>query len=426
MIQQQQQPKPASIDWLTLVLYFVFVIGGLLCIYASVYKEDHPMIYDTSMNYGKQLIWIGLSLFIGVLILFVDEKFFYAFAYPIYGITLFLLVAVLLAGTTVKGSSSWIEIGGFRMQPAEFAKFGAALALAKYLSGFNIKFKERKTQIIAFAISFLPLFIILFQNETGSALVFGSFIFVLYREGLPGWILFLGFAVIVLSVLALLAPALYLSIAIAILAGLFTLVIRRNRQNILAVIGVAVVMMVYVNSVDYVFENVLQAHQKSRINVLLGKEVDLKGAGYNVMQSKIAIGSGGLLGKGFLEGTQNKFRFVPEQSTDFIFCTIGEEYGFIGSFIFIALYMLLLWRIVYLAERQRYKFNRIYGYSVASILFFHFLINIGMTLGLMPVIGIPLPFISYGGSSLLSFTILLFIFIRLDANKVNELRGAFD
>lgn len=426
MIQQQQQPKPASIDWLTLVLYFVFVIGGLLCIYASVYKEDHPMIYDTSMNYGKQLIWIGLSLFIGVLILFVDEKFFYAFAYPIYGITLFLLVAVLLAGTTVKGSSSWIEIGGFRMQPAEFAKFGAALALAKYLSGFNIKFKERKTQIIAFAISFLPLFIILFQNETGSALVFGSFIFVLYREGLPGWILFLGFAVIVLSVLALLVPALYLCIAIGVLAALFTLVIRRTRQNILIVVGVAAAMMVYVSSVDYVFENVLQAHQKSRINVLLGKEVDLKGAGYNVMQSKIAIGSGGLFGKGFLEGTQNKFRFVPEQSTDFIFCTIGEEYGFVGSLIFIVLYMLLLWRIVYLAERQRYKFNRIYGYSVASILFFHFLINIGMTLGLMPVIGIPLPFISYGGSSLLSFTILLFIFIRLDANKVNELRGAFD
>jgi rod shape determining protein RodA len=402
------------------------VLGGLLCIYASVYKEDHPMIYDTSMNYGKQLIWIGLSLFIGVLILFVDEKFFYAFAYPIYGITLFLLVAVLLAGTTVKGSSSWIEIGGFRMQPAEFAKFGAALALAKYLSGFNIKFKERKTQIIAFAISFLPLFIILFQNETGSALVFGSFIFVLYREGLPGWILFLGFAVIVLSILALLVPALYLCIAIAVLAALFTLVIRRNRQNILTVIGVAAIMMIYVNSVDYVFENVLQAHQKSRINVLLGKEVDLKGAGYNVMQSKIAIGSGGFFGKGFLEGTQNKFRFVPEQSTDFIFCTIGEEYGFAGSLLFIALYMLLLWRIVYLAERQRYKFNRIYGYSVASILFFHFLINIGMTLGLMPVIGIPLPFISYGGSSLLSFTILLFIFIRLDANKVNELRGAFD
>lgn len=426
MIQQQQQPKPASIDWLTLVLYFVFVLGGLLCIYASVYKEEHPLIFDTSMNYGKQVIWIGLSLFIGVLILFVDEKFFYAFAYPIYGITLFLLVAVLLAGTTVKGSSSWIEIGGFRMQPAEFAKFGAALALAKYLSGFNIKFTDRKTQLISGVISFLPMFIILFQNETGSALVFGSFIFVLYREGLPGWILSVGFMVIVLSVLALLVPPLYLIIAIGILTAGFTLMIRRTRQNLLIVAGVAVVMMAYVSSVDYVFENVLQAHQKSRINVLLGKEVDLKGAGYNVMQSKIAIGSGGFLGKGFLEGTQNKFRFVPEQSTDFIFCTIGEEYGFIGSLFFIIMYMLLLWRILFLAERQRYKFNRIYGYSVASILFFHFLINIGMTLGLMPVIGIPLPFISYGGSSLLSFTILLFIFIRLDANKVNELRGAFD
>jgi rod shape determining protein RodA len=426
MIQQQQQPKPASIDWLTLVLYFVFILGGLLCIYASVYKEDHPLIFDTSMNYGKQVIWIGLSLFIGILILFVDEKFFYAFAYPIYGLTLFLLVAVLLAGTTVKGSSSWIEIGGFRMQPAEFAKFGAALALAKYLSGFNIKFSDRKTQIIAGAISFLPLFIILFQNETGSALVFGSFIFVLYREGLPGWILFVGFAVIVLSVLALLVPPIYLIVAIVILAALFTLMIRRTRQNLLIVAGVVVLMIGYVSSVDYVFEHVLQAHQKSRINVLLGKEVDLKGAGYNVMQSKIAIGSGGFLGKGFLEGTQNKFRFVPEQSTDFIFCTIGEEYGFIGSLFFIMMYMLLLWRILFLAERQRYKFNRIYGYSVASILFFHFLINIGMTLGLMPVIGIPLPFISYGGSSLLSFTILLFIFIRLDANKINELKGAFD
>lgn len=423
---QQQQPKPASIDWLTLILYFVFVIGGLLCIYASVYKEEHPLIFDTSMNYGKQVIWIGLSVFIGVLILFVDEKFFYAFAYPIYGLTIFLLVAVLLAGTTVKGSSSWIEIGGFRMQPAEFAKFGAALALAKYLSGFNIKFSDKKTQLIAGVISFLPLFIILFQNETGSALVFGSFIFVLFREGLPGWILFVGFAVIVLSVLALLVPPLYLMIAIAVIAALFTLMIRRTRQNLLIVGGIVAVMMIYVSSVDYVFENVLQAHQKSRINVLLGKEVDLKGAGYNVMQSKIAIGSGGFWGKGFLEGTQNKFRFVPEQSTDFIFCTIGEEYGFIGSLVFIILYMLLLWRILFLAERQRYKFNRIYGYSVASILFFHFLINIGMTLGLMPVIGIPLPFISYGGSSLLSFTILLFIFIRLDANKVNELRGAFD
>ena len=426
MIAQQQQPKPSNIDWLLLVLYFVFITGGLLCIYASVYKEEFPQLFDTRMNYGKQVIWIGLSVFLGMLILFVDDKFFYAFAYPIYGISIFLLIAVLIFGTTVKGSSSWIEIGGFRMQPAEFAKFGAALALAKFLSGYNIKFKDKKTQFIAFAISFLPLFIILFQNETGSALVFGAFIFVLYREGLPGYFLLIGFIGIVISILALMVPVVYLIVAIAIMAAVFTLMIRRTKQSIFFVSLIAIAMMGYVSIVGYAFENVLQPHQKSRINVLLGKEVDLKGAGYNVMQSKIAIGSGGFWGKGFLEGTQNKFRFVPEQSTDFIFCTIGEEYGFLGSFIFIVLYMLLLWRILYLADRQRYKFNRIYGYSVAAILFFHFLINIGMTLGLMPVIGIPLPFISYGGSSLLSFTILLFIFIRLDANKANELRGAFD
>jgi rod shape determining protein RodA len=422
----QQQPKPSSIDWLTLVIYFVFVTAGLLCIYASVYKETHPDIFDTSQNYGRQLVWIGISVFIGLLILLVDEKFFYAFAYPIYGLTIIMLIAVLALGTTVKGSSSWIEIGGFRMQPAEFAKFGTALAIAKFLSGYNVKFTDKKIQYVSAFLILLPMAIILMQNETGSALVFASLIFVLYREGLPGYFLFIGFMVAVFGVLALLVPNIYLVIAIAILAGMFMIMIRRNRQNVLIVIGVGLLMMVFVSSVDYAFENILQPHQRSRINVLLGKEVDLKGAGYNVQQSKIAIGSGGLMGKGFLEGTQNKFRFVPEQSTDFIFCTIGEEYGFIGSVTFIILYMLLLWRILYLAERQRYKFNRIYGYAVAGILFFHFAINIGMTLGLLPVIGIPLPFFSYGGSALLSFTILLFIFIRLDSNRLNELRGAFE
>jgi len=423
---QQHQPKPSNIDWLTLIIYYVFVAWGLLCIYASVYKDTHPMIYDMSMNYGKQLMWIGISVFLGFLIILVDEKFFYAFAYPIFVITILLLIAVLLLGTTVKGSSSWIEIGGFRMQPAEFAKFGAALALSKYLSGFNTKWEDKKTKIISSIIILLPMIIILLQNETGGALVFASFVFVLYREGLPGYLLFIGLMVGVFAVLALLIPPLYLIIAIGVIAALFTLVIRRNRQNLLVVAGVALLFMGLVSSVDYVFENVMQPHQQQRINVLLGKEVDLKGAGYNVQQSKIAIGSGSLLGKGFLEGTQNKFRFVPEQSTDFIFCTIGEEYGFVGSTIFILLYLLLLWRILYLSEKQRNKFNRIYGYCVASILFFHFAINIGMTLGLVPVIGIPLPFFSYGGSALLSFTILLFIFIRLDSNKSNELRGAFE
>ncbi|MFN9519948.1 MAG: rod shape-determining protein RodA, partial [Bacteroidota bacterium] len=311
-------------------------------------------------------------------------------------------------------------------QPAEFAKFGTSLALARYLSGYDIKFQDRKTKIICAVLVLLPMLIILLQNETGTALVFGSFIFVFYREGMPGIILTLGFALALMSVLALVVPNLYLSIAIAVLASVFTLFIRRNKQNLLIVAAVAIGFIGLVSSVVYVFENVLQPHQKLRIIVLLGNEVDLMGAGYNVQQSKIAIGSGGFLGKGFLEGTQNKFRFVPEQSTDFIFCTIGEEYGFAGSFIFVVLYMLLLWRLLAMAERQRQKFNRVYGYCVASILFFHFLVNIGMTLGLIPVIGIPLPFFSYGGSALISFTILLFIFIRLDANRINELKGAFD
>lgn len=418
------QPKPSSIDWITLLLYFIFITIGLLSVYASVYVESKPMIWDTSMNYGKQLIWIFISVFVGLLILLIDEKFFYAFAYPIYGITIFLLVLVLAIGTTVKGSSSWIEIGGFRMQPAEFAKFGTALALAKYLSGYNKNFeKKRRDQYISAAIILAPMAIILLQNETGSTLVFFSFIFVLYREGLPGWILFAGLVLGVLAILALLVPAMYIMIGLAVIAVVFLLMVRRTKSLVLITMGMLLFAGVLVNSIDYVFQNVLQAHQRTRINVLLGKEVDIKGAGYNVQQSKIAIGSGGFWGKGFLQGTQNKFRFVPEQSTDFIFCTIGEEYGFVGSVIFIALYVYLLYRLLMMAERQRLKFNRIYGYSVVSILFFHFLINVGMTLGLMPVIGIPLPFFSYGGSALLSFTVLLFIFIRLDANRVNELKS---
>jgi rod shape determining protein RodA len=419
-----QQPKPSSIDWITLLLYFLFITIGLLSVYASVYKETNPHIWDTSQNYGKQLIWICISVFIGMLILLIDEKFFYAFAYPIYGITIFMLLLVLVAGTTVKGSSSWIEIGGFRMQPAEFAKFGTALAIAKYLSGYNKDFaKNRLDQYISIAIILAPMVIILLQNETGSTLVFFSFVFVLYREGLPGWILFAGFMLAVLGVLALLIKPLYIIIGLVVLAGIFLLLVRRTKALIFLTIGVVVVSSFLVGSIDYAFQNILQNHQRTRINVLLGKEVDIKGAGYNVQQSKIAIGSGGFWGKGFLQGTQNKFRFVPEQSTDFIFCTIGEEYGFLGSSIFVILYMVMLWRLLVMAERQRQKFNRIYGYSVVSILFFHFLINVGMTLGLMPVIGIPLPFFSYGGSALLSFTILLFIFIRLDANRVNELKN---
>ncbi|MEI7979468.1 MAG: rod shape-determining protein RodA [Bacteroidota bacterium] len=419
----QQQLKPARIDWLTIMLYIVFVIGGLLCIYASVYKETNPYIYDMNMNYGKQLLWIVISAFIAMLILLVDEKLFYAFAYGFYGLTIILLLATFVIGTEIKGSSSWIRIGGFQIQPAEFAKFGVALALAKYLSGYNIDFKNWKVKAISFLIILLPMAIILLQNETGSALVFASFAIVLYREGLPGWLLVIGVLLIVLTIVALLLKPLYIIISLVVIASAFLFLVRRTQLLIFLTFGIVLFSSAYVSSIDYIFENVMQAHQRTRINVLLGKEVDLKGAGYNVQQSLIAIGSGGAFGKGYLEGTQNKFRFVPEQSTDFIFCTIGEEFGFLGSFIFITLYVVLLWRLTIMAERQRSKFNRIYGYSLVGILFFHFLINIGMTLGLMPVIGIPLPFISYGGSALLSFTILLFIFIRLDANRVNELKN---
>ncbi|MFI5222427.1 MAG: rod shape-determining protein RodA, partial [Bacteroidia bacterium] len=389
MIQSQQHiPKPSRIDWLTLILYYFFVTAGLLCIYSSIYKEDHSFIYDTTQNYGKQLIWIGISSFIGLLILLVDEKFFYAFAYAIYGLAIASLILVIVAGTAVKGSNSWIEVAGFRFQPAEFAKFATALALAKYLGGYNVKFSTRNVQYICFGLILLPMAIILLQNETGTALVFGSFIFVFYREGLPGYFLFIGFMIVVMGILALLVPIIYVIAAIIILAMLLFLFIKRNLQNILVITGIVIFFAIYIGSVNYMFGHVLQAHQRTRINVLLGKEVDLKGAGYNVQQSKIAIGSGGLLGKGFLQGTQNKFRFVPEQSTDFIYCTIGEEFGFAGSVGFIVLYLLLLWRVLALAERQRSKFNRIYGYCVAAILFFHFFINIGMTLGLLPVIGI--------------------------------------
>ena len=412
----QQQLKPARIDWLTIMLYIVFVIGGLLCIYASVYKETNPYIYDMNMNYGKQLLWIVISAFIAMLILLVDEKLFYAFAYGFYGLTIILLLATFVIGTEIKGSSSWIRIGGFQIQPAEFAKFGVALALAKYLSGYNIDFKNWKVKAISFLIILLPMAIILLQNETGSALVFASFAIVLYREGLPGWLLVIGVLLIVLTIVALLLKPLYIIISLVVIASAFLFLVRRTQLLIFLTFGIVLFSSAYVSSIDYIFENVMQAHQRTRINVLLGKEVDLKGAGYNVQQSLIAIGSGGAFGKGYLEGTQNKFRFVPEQSTDFIFCTIGEEFGFLGSFIFITLYVVLLWRLTIMAERQRSKFNRIYGYSLVGILFFHFLINIGMTLGLMPVIGIPLPFISYGGSALLSFTILLFIFLPYLSN----------
>lgn len=411
-----------NIDWLLVLLYLVLVTMGWFNIYAAVYNEEHQSIFDTSQSYGMQLVWIGASLFLAFVILVIDGEFFPRFAYMIYGAFMLLLVAVIFAGVEVKGSKSWIALGGFRIQPAEFAKFATNLALAKYLSNVNVKIEKTSTRLIATAIFAIPALIIILQSETGSALVYAAFIFVLFREGLPGGYLLLGALMIALFIAALLVDDLLLSGILVGTAALSFLFIRFRLKNILVVSGLLVLSLGAIQTVDYAFNNILEPHQKKRINVLLGKEVDPKGAGYNVNQSMIAIGSGGLLGKGFLNGTQTKNNFVPEQSTDFIFCTVGEEWGFAGSAVVLGLFTLLLLRLIYLAERQRSAFSRIYGYGLASILFVHLAINIGMTIGLAPVVGIPLPFFSYGGSSLWSFTILTFIFIRLDAYRFQILR----
>lgn len=404
-----------------ILLYLLLVLIGWVNIYAAVYNEDHQSIFDFSQSYGKQMLWIGTSILLALIILLVDSKFFSSFSYVIYGILILMLIAVLLVGKEIAGSKSWFGFGDFGIQPSEFAKFATNLAIARYLSVLNIDMKNIKTKIFTIALLALPAGLIFLQNDTGSAIVYSAFIFVMYREGLSGNILIIGVIAVILFVLALLINTLIIISFLAGIAIIIFLLIKKNQKNILKLIGLLVITSAFVLSIDYVFEHVLEDHQKIRIDVLLGKNPDLKGAGYNVNQSKIAIGSGGFSGKGFLQGTQTKFNFVPEQSTDFIFCTIGEEWGFLGSSLVVILFVGLLIRIIYIAERQRSQFSRIYGYGVASILFFHFSINIGMTLGLVPVIGIPLPFFSYGGSSLWAFTILLFIFIKQDSYRLELL-----
>lgn len=402
-------------------MYAMLVFMGWLNIYAAVYDENHKSIFDFSQSYGKQLIWIATSALLALLIMAIDPKFFSQFAFGIYGFFLLLLIVVLITGKTTAGSKSWFEIGGFGLQPSEFAKFACNLALAKFLSSTDIHIKEMKTKVYATLILIVPALLILLQNDTGSAIVYGVFILVLYREGLSGNILVFGLIIAVLFVLALIVNQFILSGIVLVLALTFIYYIRKNRRGIITVVSFLILTISFIFIVDYVFNKVLQDHQRQRIEVLLGKDIDLKGIGYNVNQSKIAIGSGGFIGKGFLNGTQTKFNFVPEQSTDFIFCTVGEEWGFIGSLVVVSLLIGLLIRIVIAAERQRSPFSRIYGYGVASILFMHIFVNIGMALGLLPVIGIPLPFFSYGGSSLWSFTILLFIFIKQDSYRLNLL-----
>ncbi|MFD1629477.1 rod shape-determining protein RodA [Pseudopedobacter beijingensis] len=406
------------VDGFTILLFLCLVTIGWFNIYASVYSDDTTTIFDLNTNFGKQLIFIIISCLVGMTILLLDSKFFITFSPVFYGITILLLVLVLVVGRNVAGNQAWIPIGSFRLQPSEFAKWSSSLLLARYISSGNYKLTDLKVILICLAILGLPMFLIMLQPDTGSAMVFGSLILVLYREGLSPLYLIAGLLMILLFITTLLYGKLYVILALILLTALLIYNFQRNRK-LLTSIGVGFVLSIaFIFSTDFVYQNVLRPHQKGRIDILLGITKDLKGAGYNVNQSKIAIGSGGLKGKGYLQGTQTKFNFVPEQSTDFIFCTVGEEWGFAGSFVVVTLYSILLLRIIHLAERQRSAFSRIYGYCVACIIFCHFFINIAMTIGLMPVIGIPLPFLSYGGSSLLSFTILLFILLKLDSNRM--------
>lgn len=407
----------ANIDWIIVALYLIMILLGWLNIYAAVYNEDHQSIFDISQKYGKQLIWISTAFALAFIIMIIDASFYVAFSYPIYALCLIFLVLVLFLGTEVSGSKSWFRIGEIGVQPAEFAKFGTCLALSKYLSRLDLKLTKFTTKLYATLIIAIPAILIVLEEETGVALVFSAFVLMLYREGLSGNFLLIGILSATLFIMSLVIDKILLIEVLGGIAIIVFFMLKKSKKNFFLLLLTYTVAAGTVYGTDYAFSK-LEPHQKKRINVFLGKEEDKKGAEYNVNQAKIAIGSGGFWGKGYLEGTQTKYDFVPEQETDFIFCTIGEEWGFVGSIFVICLFLGLIVRIIYLAERQRSSFGRIYGYGLASIIFFHFVVNIGMNIGLAPVIGIPLPFFSYGGSSLWSFTILLFIFLKLDANRL--------
>ena len=407
-----------NVDKVTLAIFAALCIIGWLNIYAAVYDPEKGNLFNLGTNYGKQFIFLITAGILGILILVMDVKFFSTFSPLFYGVSIFLLLVVLVVGRNVGGNQAWIPLGSFRLQPSEFAKFATCLVLAQFLSTTTIKNKTWQTTLQAGAIIGIPVALILAQPDVGSALTFASLIFVLYREGLSGYFLVFGLLGIVLFILTLLLSKIVLIVGLVVIAGFLLTQIRNKKQWMRPIILGTIGSILFIFSVDFTYKNILKPHHRNRIDVLLGKVEDLRGEGYNVNQSKIAIGSGRFWGKGFLQGTQTKYDFVPEQSTDFIFCTVGEEWGFVGSLVVVGLYLFLLLRIIFIAERQRSSFSRIYGYGVASILFCHFFLNLGMTMGLVPVIGIPLPFISYGGSSLWGFTLLLFILLRLDANRM--------
>lgn len=472
----------SRIDWLTVLLYIVIMVFGWLSICGASVDIENPDLFGFDTRSGKQLVWIFCALALGAALLTVTQKFFLSYSYVVYWSFIGLLIVTIFIATDTKGSGSWLHIGPVSIQPAEFAKFATALALARYIEKYDFNASLSKNLIPAIGIFILPMLLIIAQKETGSAIVYCAFFFVLYREGMTGYVLLIGFcavlffvfgvkywnvpfpnqpfnvgpwiilllihiltviltwiiskdnktaAVILLASVGLMLVGLSFSELIVpfditilqLISEIFIvvyLVIRSIKDMILRYVWVAVFSLGFVGylySVNYVFENILEPHQQTRINVVLGLEDDPYGAEYNVNQSMIAIGSGGFTGKGFMKGTQTKLKYVPEQDTDFIFCTVGEEQGFVGSTLVLLLYSLLLLRLIALSERQYSTFGRVYGYSVVSILFFHLFVNIGMVLGITPVIGIPLPFFSYGGSSLWGFTILLFVFLRIDAER---------
>ncbi len=462
--------RVTGMNWTVVWIYAALLLFGWLSIYAAVYNDDHASIFDLTQSYGRQAVWMGVSVFLAVVIMLIDEQYIYNLSYPLYGLAIVAMIAVMVFGQEVKGARAWIEIGAFKLQPAEFAKLGTALALARYMNSYSFNIKNPRQVFGALAIIFVPVSIILLQNDTGSALVYAAFLLVFYREGISGrfYLLMLlvvllfvasfllepmtiliitlliclaaeGMAnrnwravVVLLAVVSLLATAIYFlapltgakpsfyvaSLIACALALPMVLVYahRKKLRNIYAFVLLFIGAMSFSGSVDFIFNNLFQEHQRDRILVAMGLEKS-----YNVTQSKIAIGSGGFLGKGYLEGTQTKFNFVPEQSTDFIFCSIGEEWGFVGSAIVVVLFTLLILKLVAMAERQKDVFGRVYCYCVAMIFALHVFINIGMATGIMPVIGIPLPFISYGGSSLLAFTALLFIALKIDAKRNRQL-----
>lgn len=409
----------SNFDWLSILIYILLVFIGWVNIYSASLADTSTSLLDLDQIYGKQLLWIILSILLITIVLSIESKFYERFSSVIFIISLFSILGLFFFGKTINGATSWYAIGGFTLQPAEFAKVATALALAKFVSDIQTNIKKISDQLKAFVIIALPALIILPQPDAGSAMVYSAFFFPLYREGLSGVYLVIAIVGIITFVLTLLFGPWYVTIAALVTAALFYFLKKRKGPSLIAYLTMVIMASALSFSVSYIFENIFEQRHRDRFNIVLGREVDDRGIGYNTNQSEIAIGSGGWLGKGWTEGTQTKGNFVPEQHTDYIFSTVGEEWGFIGSTVVVILFVLLMGRILYLAERQKSQFNRVYGYSVAGILFIHFAVNIGMVIGIFPTVGIPLPFFSYGGSGLWAFTILLFIFIKLDAERMS-------